>query len=78
MSRTIDLEEIRRRAQARLDWDGGCALPETVAPEDILWLVNRVRALATLVPFADHRPGCSMTGTECSCGYSRAERYARV
>ena len=48
-SRTGDLEEIRRRAQARIDWDGGSGLPESVAPQDVLWLVECVKALTARV-----------------------------
>ena len=78
MSRAIDLEEIRRRALRRIHWDGGNALPESVEPEDIVWLVDRVRALSALVPYADHQAGCRQTGTNCSCGLDQARREAQV
>jgi hypothetical protein len=36
----FDMEEMRRRAQAKLDWDGGSALPKDVPPEFILALIK--------------------------------------
>ncbi len=78
MSRSIDLEEIRRRALRRIHWDGGSALPEAVEPEDIVWLVDRVSTLAALVPFADHQDGCRTTDSDCSCGFDRVRREAQV
>jgi hypothetical protein len=36
----FDIEEMRRRAQARIDWDGGCALPDKVPPEFIVALIK--------------------------------------
>lgn len=43
----LDLKEIRRRAQARIDWDGGCALPKEVPPDVIVTLVDEVERLRT-------------------------------
>jgi len=36
----FDIEEMRRRAQAKIDWDGGSALPKDVPPEFILALIT--------------------------------------
>jgi len=41
----LDLKEIRRRAQAALDWDGGCALPPDVPAEVILALLDEIERL---------------------------------
>mgnify|MGYP001029983454 CR=1 FL=1 len=41
----LNLKKIRRRAQARIDWDGGCALPKEVPPETIVALVDEVERL---------------------------------
>lgn len=78
MSRAIDLEEIRLRALRRIYWDGATALPVPVKPEDIVWLVDRVRELSALVPYADHQKDCRPTGTNCPCGLDRVRREAQV
>lgn len=45
MTVPVDLDEVRRRAQARIDWDGGCALPQEVSPETIVALVDELKTL---------------------------------
>ncbi len=42
----LDLDETRRRSQAAIDWDGGCALPYSVPPHVVIALLdNRARLL---------------------------------
>lgn len=41
----VDLDEMHRRAQARLDWDGGSALSKDVPPAVIVALIDEVRRL---------------------------------
>jgi len=39
----FDLQEMRRRAQARIDWDGGSALPKDVPPEVIVAMIDELQ-----------------------------------
>lgn len=41
----LDLKEVRRRAQAAIDWDGGCPLPPEVPGEVILALLDEIEHL---------------------------------
>ena len=41
----LDLKEIRRRAQGRIDWGGGCALPPEVPPEAVVAMVDEIERL---------------------------------
>lgn len=41
----INLEEIERRAWAKINWSGGCALPPDTPPDIIVSLVEKVRQL---------------------------------
>lgn len=41
----FDLQEMRRRAQARIDWNGGHALPKAVPPEAIVAMVDEIERL---------------------------------
>ena len=46
----FDLQEMRRRAQARIDWDGGSALPQEVPPEAIVAMVDEIEKLRGTKP----------------------------
>ncbi len=36
----MDLTVMRRHCQARIDWDGGCALPPSIPPDAIIALLD--------------------------------------
>lgn len=46
----FDLREMRRRAQARIDWDGGSALPKDVPPEAIVAMIDELETLRGTKP----------------------------
>jgi len=46
----FDLNEMRRRAQALIDWDGGRPLPSTVPPEAVVAMVDELAILREAGP----------------------------
>jgi len=44
-ARYLDLDAIKKQAQRKIDWDGGCALPSEVPPEVIIALCNEIKRL---------------------------------
>lgn len=38
----IDRKAVRKKAQDRIHWGGGCALPESIEPEEVVCLIDEL------------------------------------